>query len=902
MTTPGKPADKPLVVALLLGVFFSSMLPPILLQPSAFAAQKNGASYSEGMVTAQFGPGTSNNKGFGPLNDPPNLKRDPKTATREEYPEIIEITDLATKSAIDNAPAAVKARQLDLDTLSAKLPVHFVENRGQSPQAVRFEVTAQHHKVFLTSNEVVFAAAPEVNAMRRSEAIRLKFEGASPSPAIEGTEMLPGKFNYFIGNDPSKWKTDVPSYKGVAYKGLYKGVDLVFKDSDGQIERDFVISPGVEPSVIRMKYGGARKIHISKKGELVVEAPLSVLTEAKPDAYQNIHGKTVKVAADFRIGKDGRVAFGVGDYDRSQPLIIDPVFRFSTLVGGNLDDRAFGLAVDATGIYLAGQTTSINFPATGSFGPLGGGVNEFALKLALDGSSLIYSDIIGGSSPEAAIAAQVHPGDGTLYILGVTTSADFPTTVGAFDTSYNGNQDYHVARINAEGNAFVWSTYIGGDGFELGLGGIDVYNNGDCWIVGGSSSLGPFQSEHPYPVVPSFGTSLRTINSGSFDGVATAIRFNGASVVTSGFWGGTGVDQGSGVAINRSEGDFYYCGFTTSADAPVCTSVGVPFASCQAAGFDITYNGSIDAHITRFSSLGNPLGSTFLGDPVNADADDTIRGITFDEAIRPARPNVYVAGYTNGPGYPTTPGAFDASYNGGGADQVVTKFNPTLSALSYSTFIGGSMNDLAFGIAVNSAGNAYVTGYTGSTNFPVFPPTSVSGGGDDATITKLNSGGSALLLSQYIGGSGADEGIAIRLNSAGTVATIGGITSSFNFPTTAGAFDTTFNGVFDAFVTQVDTSADICIQDDSNGNLLLFNSSTGEYQFTNCAAVAITGIGTITRRGGIITLQHYAGDRKVVARIDTAVNKASAGIQIYSQGTAFTITDRDTTNDACACQ
>ena len=408
------------VVLTMIALICSTVL-PTSWTPAALGAHKDRSE----AVRPQFGPGTSNNEGYGPLNDPPNLKPDSKAATHPEHPGVIEVTERARHrglSGTHNVPPG-KPGQLDAETLIARLPVHFVENRGQSPGAVRFEVKARRHKVFFTSNEVVFAAVSETAGKRTGEAIRLKFLGASANPVISGTEMLPGKFNYFIGNDPSKWKTDVPSFRGVAYNGLYKGVDLVFKDNHGQIERDFVIGPRVDPDVIRMRYQGAKNVRLSKDGELLVETLSSVLAESRPQAYQNIAGKRVEVAATFKICKDGNVGISVGRYDCSQQLIIDPIFRFSTFVGGSENDQALGLAVDATGVYAAGITTSLDFPSTGIFGPLGG-FHEFALKLTPDGSSLIYSDVIGGSSDDFGFACQVHPSDGSLYFLGITNSSD----------------------------------------------------------------------------------------------------------------------------------------------------------------------------------------------------------------------------------------------------------------------------------------------------------------------------------------------------------------------------------------------------------------------------------------------------------------------------------------------
>ena len=460
--------------------------------------------------------------------------------------------------------------------------------------------------------------------------------------------------------------------------------------------------------------------------------------------------------------------------------------------------------------------------------------------------------------------------------------------MGAFDTSYNGAQDYNLTRINAAGNAFVWSTYVGGDGQELGSGGVDVYNNGDCWIVGGTTSLGPSQSANPYPVAQTFGTNLSPTNSGGFDGVATGIRFDGASVVTSGFWGGFDTDVGTGVAINRSNLDFHYSGLTFSSNAPVCTGVGVPFTACQAAGFDTTYNSGRDGHVTRFTNVGTPIGSTFLGDPVTPAADDRTFGIAFDAATPP---NVYVVGATDGPGYPTTPGAFDTTHNGG-LDQVVTKFNPTLSALGYSTFVGGSGVDEGFGISINSAGSAYITGITSSSDFPVTNSAPYAGL-FDATITKLNPAGSGLLLSELIGGPGFDEANAIRLNLTGNGATIAGLTSSFNFPTTAGAFDTSYNGgLFDAFVSQLDEEVDLCIQ--APNRTVLVNLSTGAFKYCGPGG-PLSGTGTVSTNGCTITI----ASAKATITIDSCARTGRARLSLSSG--PLLMLDPNIDNNTCLC-
>ena len=802
------------LTVVLLGSFISpiAFARHVLANGYEVTGSPNTALSSISQTKGLQGPGTDNHgEGLGPRNDPPATSPSLKGNTFPSIPGVRQVFDnnFSQMSSLNHGsrpgPSQSKAA-----AYLAKRPLSFIENRGQTHASVRYEVRAQTHTVFFTPREVVFATSPQNDSRRKGEALRIKFTGASPNPTVSGLDRLSADYNFFSGNDPANWRTDVPTYGSISYTGLYKGVDLIYRDSDGEIERDFVISPGTSASVIKMRYEGAKRVRVGREGNLLVETELSVLTESKPYAYQEINGERVEVDARFKVGRDGSVGFEVGRYDTSEPLVIDPIFGFSTYVGGSGDDQSLGLAVDVTGVYVTGETNSADFPVTNTFGTRST-TDIFALKLSPDGSTLIYSAILAGSGPDTGLAAQVHPTDRTFYVLGLTTSANFPTTVGAFDTTFNGGlSDYTVTRLNAAGNGLVWSTFIGGTGQEAGLAGINVYNNGDSWIVGGTSSTGA-----TYPVATTFGTNLSPTNAGFFDGVATAISASGATVITSGFWGGLSTDQGVAVAINRSTLDFHYSGFTTSSNSPVCTGVGAPFASCLAAGFDTTFNGGFDGHVTRFTNVGTPRGSTFIGTPASGAVNQP-----WSIAINTAN-NVYVGGTTGGPTYPTTPGAFDTTYNGGLSDQILTKFNSTLSALAYSTFIGGSGSDEGRAVAVSGGGEAHLAGFTTSVDYPA-PPTVFNGGGFDATVARLSASGNALTFAAYLGGGGPDSAFAIRLNSA-DVATIAGLTASANFPTTPGAFDTTFNGNFDAFVTQVNTAFTACLRQDGDPTVLFFN-------------------------------------------------------------------------------
>jgi hypothetical protein len=359
------------------------------------------------------------------------------------------------------------------------------------------------------------------------------------------------------------------------------------------------------------------------------------------------------------------------------------------------------------------------------------------------------------------------------------------------------------------------------------------------------------------------------------------------------------------VVLDQSSLDFYLLEISQSPNPPVCTGVGTPFANCQAAGYDTTPNGVHDGLVTRFSSVGKALASTLLGDATNPSSNTEPHGIAIDSAHPP---NVYVAGNTTGANYPTTPGAFDRTFGGDSIffDYFVSKLNPTLSVLEYSTFIAGPGRAEAGDpcIAVSSGGVAYVTGSTPSSSFPVttFAPGPIFGGGEfDAFVTALSPSGNSLVFSTFLGGLGVDRGSRVRLNPSGTSVTVVGDTSSGNFPTTAGAFDTSFNGAADAFVAQLDATFETCIQDDTTGNLLKLNFTTGAYQFSNCDGVTLSGTGLVIRRGSMFSLQHTGSDRRIQASVDTSANRGTASIQVLSLGKTFTLTDRNTLNDSCTC-
>jgi hypothetical protein len=372
-----------------------------------------------------------------------------------------------------------------------RLPLAFEANAGQTDSQVQFTSHGRGYTLFMTATEMVLSleGEPETTdsshrllrgkniaflhpaAPRREKAVvRMKLLAANGKPRIAGTEELPGKVNYFIGNDPKKWRTNVPTYAKVEYRDVYPGVNLVYYGHQGLLEHDFVVAPGADPTQIRFAVAGAEKIDLEPSGDLVLQAGGQELHLRKPVAYQEINGSRREIAGKYTLLPNGsreirrvapatsarEVAFNVGDYDETRPLVIDPVLVYSTYLGGSGSDLGLGIAVDSAGnAYVSGRTRSANFPtlnpAQASSRDLYDG---FVAKLNASGSAMVYSTYIGGSGGDALQGVAVDS-SGNAYVTGATQSTDFPTA-RAVQASYGGGStDAVVVKLNAAGSALV---------------------------------------------------------------------------------------------------------------------------------------------------------------------------------------------------------------------------------------------------------------------------------------------------------------------------------------------------------------------------------------------------------------------------------------------------------------
>ncbi|MBI3000509.1 MAG: SBBP repeat-containing protein [Deltaproteobacteria bacterium] len=717
-----------------------------------------------------------------------------------------------TNPASAQIPEVTKSR-IQATFLGA--PLHFEANQGQTDEQVKFLARGSGYSLFLTSTEAVLALREhspksQVDGKKvrsfldrnlkskienpKSAVIRMKLVGANSDPRVVGLQQLPGKVNYFIGNDPKKWRRSIPTYKRIEYKDLYPGINLVFYGNQRQLEYDFVVSPGTNPSVIQLAFEGADKIEVDTKGDLILRTALGDLRLHKPLVYQEIAGVRKPISASYVLlprpvgeGKgEGRqeVSFQLASYDATKALIIDPVLSYSTYLGGSGLDRGFAIAADATGnAYVTGMTNSTDFPTANPFqatfqgttGPLNATGDAFVTKLSPNGS-VIYSTYLGGSGVDDGDGIAVDA-SGNAYVTGGTNSTNYPTTVGAFQPAKSGGSDVFVTKLNSAGNDLIYSTYLGGSGGDIGSD-IAVDCSGNTYVTGLTDSTN-------FPVTA--GAVQTTFGGGvDSDAFVTKISPAGDALVYSTYLGGSGYDRGFGIAADCS-GNAYVTGFATSTNFP--TTVGA---------FQTTYGGVVvDAFVTKLNPAGSALVySTYLG---GSGGENGI-GIAVDAAG-----NAYIAGQTSSTDFPTA-NPLQATYGGTG-DGFVAKLDATGSALIYSTYLGGSGDDGTFSIAVDPSGNAYVTGNTKSTNFPLTNPIQDTFGGSgnvwgDAFVTKLNSAGNDLIYSTYLGGSDNDVAHGIALDSSGN-AYVTGISRSTNFPVANALYDSYRGGIDDAFVAKI---------------------------------------------------------------------------------------------------
>jgi hypothetical protein len=699
-----------------------------------------------------------------------------------------------------SGPIAVR-QESDVAAAFSALPLQFEANRGQTDRRVLFLSRGPGYALFLTREGAVLnlprvddgrtIAPSDPRAWRSWEpaetvAVGLTFVDANAHPRVSGVEPLPGVSNYMIGNDPSGWITDVPHYARVDFDDLYEGVDLTFYGNDhGEFEFDFTIASGVDPSTIRLAYEGASGLTIDASGALVLELGGAELRQPQPSMYQWIEGTRREVDGRYLLHGSNEVGFVVDDYDPTAALVIDPVITYSTYLGGSADEFPIWSDIDGAGnFYVTGITFSPDFPTTpGSFQEqFARRADAFVTKLDPSGSGLVFSTYLGSKGFDLAIGLDVD-GSGNVVVTGATSSPRFPTTPGSFQWRYGGGrEDAFVTKLDATGSSLVFSTLLGGAGFDEGF--IAFFDSAGNVHVEGDTGSKKFPT-----TAEAFQTSY---GGGDSDGFVTKLNPTGSALVYSTYVGGSDFDGAHDGWLDAA-GNFYIDGLTASTDFPTTSGSFQPGSA-----------GGLDAFAAKVDPTGSALlYATYIG----GSGDEDVLDMTIDSAG-----NAYVPGPTTSTDFPTTAGSFQPSFQGGDGDGYVIKLDPTGSAAVYSTYLGGSAFDLAGAIRVDGSGAAHVPGITASADFPTtvdaFQP-AYGGGPADAFVSILAPDGSGLLSSSFLGGSGEDgsAGSGAWLDDSGNFF-IPGFTDSPDFPTTDGAFQTASAGGFDVFLVKLALGVD----------------------------------------------------------------------------------------------
>jgi hypothetical protein len=742
--------------------------------------------------------------------------------------------------------------------LPANLPLYFEASQGQANVPAQFIARGLNYQFLIAPTEAQIVLR---QTTAESAVVRMQFVGANAQAPVSGDAELPGKINHLTGNDPAQWRVGLAMFAKVRVGGLYPGVNLVYYGNQQQLEYDFDIAPGANPRVIAMHFDGVDKISINPQGELILSLAGGKIRQPKPVIYQTVDGVRKEIAGGYQLVDTHTVAFAVGQYDHSQPLIIDPVLSYSTYFGGSAGDTAYAVALDASGnVYITGQTFSKEFSTTNAFSTPGAYQTNFAggkltgdafvFKLYASNGVPAYITYLGGSDDEVATCLAVD-NNGNAFIAGYTDSTDFPVSTnviqktigGAFRPSYGSYPvDAFVAELDPSGGILIYSTYLGGSGVD-GAYGIAVDAADNAYITGFTSSTN-FSVTNAIAYHLAGGTNtvldhLACTNSIYFNvnAFVAKIASNGTSLVYSSYFGGNNFDEGRGIAVDTNTGCVYVTGFTASTNFPTANAVVQELVWANVVGTNQTsitnsLNGYLlnscltnktsrfDAFVAKFDSTGtNLLYSTYLGGANN----DVANGIAVD-----TNGAAYVTGWTVSTNFPNTLGtsipglhsfvATNTSLGFPATNVFLTKIitNGTSQAvIAWSAVFGGKGADIGYGVAVDPAGEVFVTGSASSTNFPTFNiPTLMrytNSGKSDAFVIAFNTNATALLYSAYLGGKDNDYGYGIAVSPNGDAYVVGQ-TLSTNFLTLSTnslalvADYPSRNGTNDAFLAKITLS------------------------------------------------------------------------------------------------
>lgn len=640
----------------------------------------------------------------------------------------------------------------------AKLPLSFEPNRGQAEAGTLFLARGNGYLIGLEPA----GARLLIRRGGNSAAVVSSLVGAKGGASLEALDPLPGRSNYFRGPNSSKWVTGIPTFARVRASQVYPGIDLVYYGNQSRLEYDFVVAPGADPGVIRMRFDGAASPRVDGNGDLALATAAGEIRQQKPVVYQTIGGERKEVAGQYRIWADKTATFELGAYDRTKTLVIDPTLDYSSFLGGAAADEGHGVAADSTGhLYLTGVT----------FSTTNGDADVLVRKVSADGSFFVYNADLGGSGDDIGNGIAVDP-SGSAYVGGRTSSADFPVA-SAFQSQILGNFSAFALRLDPTGSTLIFSTYLGGSSDDRGFA-IAVDNQGSAYLAGAASS----------PDFPVSGGAFQSQLAGGLDCFVAKFDSQGNAIFST-LIGGGGDDQAFGIAVDDF-GISYITGQTNSDSYPQANP-----------SFQHSRHGGLDAFLTEITADGSGLiFSTFVG----GGGDDSGAAVAVDQAG-----DAFITGTTSSGDFPTTNGAFQIGYAGGSSDAFVTAYTTNGQFLMFSTLLGSHGTDEGNGIAVDSVGNVYMAGDTNSDQYPITGDAIQlnRAGGYDAVVSILDPTGSQLQYGTFLGGSSDDKAYALALDANGTIY-LTGITSSGDFPVTGGAAQVQAGGGdSDAFYAQI---------------------------------------------------------------------------------------------------
>jgi uncharacterized repeat protein (TIGR01451 family) len=692
-------------------------------------------------------------------------------------------------------PVSATSRQA-LSTFRG-LPLIFEANQGQSDPRVQFLAHGSGYGLFLAGDEAVLtlsapsgadrqhSAVTTQHAARRISVVRMKLADGNPNPSITGDQVLPGKSNYLIGNDAAKWHRNIPQFARVRYAQVYPGIDLVYYGQQGQLEYDFEVAPNADPRRIALRFQGSEKLKLDADGDLVLSLDGGEVRLHAPRIYQKIQQEQRVVPGRFVLRAENEVGFEVGAYDRTRALVIDPVLTYSTYLGGSGDEACS--VITGTGTFTSGC------PA-----------------IAVDTAS-------------------------SAYVAGSTNSVDFPvgppfpppSCPPPFQCTLNGVANIFIAKFSSSGSALLFATYLGGTGTDTSAG--IAVDSGFNVFVAGTTSSGDF---------PTNGTNApfqATPKAAGTHAFVSELDSTGGTLLYSTYLSGSATDIASGLAVDVKN-KAYVTGTTASTDFPTTTGA-FQTASLADTQFFVS---KIDPATSGVQSLpystyfggGNPTDGNATGGGIAVDTNSNVYftgGTSFLHTGSNATTDFPILNAAQGclddpTNPPTCPGGVTAT------DAFVAKINPNAASgaqLLYSTYVGGSADDSGAGIALDSGGNAYITGTTNSEDFPVpttiapfqkclddptNPPTCAGGHiAKDAFVMKISNPAQAdtdvtFTYGSFLGGSADDSGYAIAADTL-QGARVTGSTQSADFPVLNAITGTSYGGGIDAFVARLDTTS-----------------------------------------------------------------------------------------------